>query len=162
MAGLRKLYIVFSLLIAISFSSCQLKSRTTLYMERGLQFLDNTRKVEGFLSEQLYVEQLGVLRDENAQLTNLILKLRCPVDTGSIVDKKLVLKGRTRAKRNWKEEYWELDFSVETHKGHCYLYAPFRSDYKIIDSLNISLVDTKNISNVSNGLIATRVYTKQE
>lgn len=162
MASLRGIYIVFSLALLLGLSACELKSKTTLYMERGLQFLDNTRELKAELATGVTATELGVIFDDKQQTTNLIIKLECPVDTAFFSNKILRLRGATKVKRKWKQENWELPLKAAQHKEHCYIFTPLKSKNAIIDSLWISLADANGAVLTPNEILASRVYTKQE
>ena len=55
--------------------NCTLKDKTTLHLERELQFLDNVKEVNANLGDSLFVNKVAVIRDSDRDLRTLVLSL---------------------------------------------------------------------------------------
>ena len=69
-----------AVLIILIVVSCRLKTKTELYLERGLDILRNKKAVNFTFTEGVQVEEVGVIRDQKENKKTLVLKLIKPVD----------------------------------------------------------------------------------
>ena len=68
------------LIIFLILSSCKLKTKTELYLERGLDILSNKKEVDFSFGKDIKVAEIGIVRDQKENKKTLILKLDGPVN----------------------------------------------------------------------------------
>ncbi len=96
------------LVIFLILSSCKLKTKTELYLERGLDILSNKKEVNFSLGGNITVKEVGVIRDQKENKKTLVLKLAGPVNQGFLNDH--ILGVRIQIKQDKKTIRKNFDF----------------------------------------------------
>tara|TARA_R110002094_G_scaffold32082_1_gene44762 strand:+ start:306 stop:782 length:477 start_codon:yes stop_codon:yes gene_type:complete len=55
--------------------SCNLKSKTDLYLERDLDVLGNKVKVDFYITENIYIKEVAIIRDKKEAKKTLVISL---------------------------------------------------------------------------------------
>lgn len=63
------------LLFFLFISICSCKSKTELYLERGLDILSNKEKIDFQLNQDILISEIGVIRDQKEGTKTLVFKL---------------------------------------------------------------------------------------
>ena len=61
------------LIIFLILGSCKLKTKTELYLERGLDILSNKKEVDFSFGKDIKVAEIGIVRDQKENKKTLIL-----------------------------------------------------------------------------------------
>jgi len=85
-------YSLHVLVLFLMLSSCKLKTKTELYLERGLDILSNKKEVNFSFRENIKIKEVGVIRDQKENTKTLVLKLEEPVNQGFLNDHILGVK----------------------------------------------------------------------
>jgi len=85
-------YSLHVLVIFLVLSSCKLKTKTELYLERGLDILSNKKEVNFSFGGNIKVKEIGVIRDQKENKKTLVLKLDGPVNQDFLNDHILGVK----------------------------------------------------------------------
>lgn len=101
-------YSLHVLVIFLILSSCKLKTKTELYLERGLDILSNKKEVNFSLGGNITVKEVGVIRDQKENKKTLVLKLAGPVNQGFLNDH--ILGVRIQIKQDKKTIRKNFDF----------------------------------------------------
>ncbi len=113
-----------SLLVLFLFlSSCKLKTKTELYLERGLDILSNKKEVDFSFGKDIKVAEIGIIRDQKENKKTLILKLDGPVNQEFLNEHILGIEAQiVQDKKILKKN---LDFKPEltTINQHYYLVS---------------------------------------
>ena len=112
------LYVILMLLFL---GSCNLKTKTELYLERGLDILSNKKEVDFSFGGNITVNEVGVIRDQKENKKTLVLKLVGPVNQGFLNDH--ILGVRIQIKQDKKTIKKNFDFKPQliTANEHNYL-----------------------------------------
>lgn len=85
-------YSLHVLVIFLILTSCKLKTKTELYLERGLDILSNKKEVNFSFRENIKIKEVGVIRDQKENTKTLVLKLEEPINQGFLNDHILGVK----------------------------------------------------------------------
>ena len=117
-----KIYRAILIIIALSCFSCELKSKTGLYLERGLDILSNRKQVDFSFNEEIVVEEIGVIRDKKENKKTLVFKLQEDVTAGDLAGYVLGVRAVIRGKGNKKRvEEWDFKPVITEVKNTRYL-----------------------------------------
>lgn len=120
--------------------SCRFKSKNELYMERGLDILSNKIKVDFSLSNDLIIEEIGVIRDKKTNKKTLIFKLPDSLEVGSTADCVVGVKAKIRdQKKRLRTEKWDFHLKIMEIGGHKYVIRDIKVSEDKIQDLTVYL-----------------------
>lgn len=124
---------------------CKPKSKELLHMERDLEFLDNTRDINESLSDSIFVEKIGFLRDKENQNRFVIIKVKNLPSNTYFTANELTIKTAFFINDSLQKEVWGLKPKYFSYKGMKYLYCEFST--KSIKELKSTQLSIKGVSN---------------
>ena len=145
--GKARIIIKSAILVAIVLivASCSLKSKTELYLERGLDLLSNKQQVDFALSEKVIVEEVGVIRDKKEGKKVLVLRMHPSTEQAHLDGNKIHLRTRIKQKDNAvRIEEWDFSPNLLEFGGHKYLTTELNVEEDKIRKLSVSLIDSEN------------------
>jgi len=151
-------------LLPILIISCSFKTKTELYLERGLDVLNNVKEVNFNLIDNYCIKKIGVIRDEKQKKKTLVIML------SPFTEEKLVnnysLGIQIVFNNNGKKvvEQWDIKPNIKTVKGFSYIIKeiPYLSVNKI-QKASIYLYDRKKFERkIGNNLEINNLFTNND
>jgi hypothetical protein len=131
---------VLALLIGSLLTACGLKSKTELYLERGLDILSNKKQVEFTLTEGVEIEELGVIRDKKEGKKVLVFRMHPSTHQDALSGYTIGLKARIRGENDSvRIELWDFDPNLQAVKSNQYLTRDIYMKEDKIQKLNVYL-----------------------
>jgi len=112
------LYVV---LILLFLGSCNLKTKTELYLERGLDILSNKKEVNFSFGGNITVNEVGVIRDQKENKKTLVLKLDEPVNIDFLNEHMLGIKIQIRKDKKVLKKNFDFKPQLITVNEYNYL-----------------------------------------
>lgn len=110
------------LLVILLVSSCVLKSKTELYLERGLDILSNKKQVEFTLAEGVEILEVGVIRDQEEEKKVIVLRMAPETTQAALDGYEIGLRARIRtAGDSVRVEHWDFLPVLLERRGHKYI-----------------------------------------
>jgi hypothetical protein len=145
-------------LIALTIASCSLKTKTELYMERGLDLLSNKQQVDFALSRDVFIEELGVIRDKKEGKKILVFRMHPSTEQQALEGHKLSLRARIKQKDDSiRIEEWDFVPVLIEVSDHKYLTREIQMEEDRIQKLYIRLNDTEDGNKEKRGPLLTVV-----
>jgi hypothetical protein len=142
--------------MALITASCNLKSKTELYLERGLDLLSNKEVVDFALSEEVIIEELGIIRDKKEGKKVLVFKMHESTRQTGLAGHKIFLRARIKqADGAFRVERWDFTPVLIEVRGYKYLTTEFRMEENKIQKLSVRLMDAKNENKKNQGPVLT-------
>ena len=122
--------------------SCTHKSKTELYLERGLDVLNNVKTVEFEFIEGYTVHRIGVIRDERSSEKTLVLDLGPDVELDHITKYSIGIRAEYKIEGQKIVEQWDFKPELTLINEYNYLITkiPYTSAHKI-DKVKFYLYD---------------------
>lgn len=151
---------VILLLLLISFGC---KSKTELYLERGLDILSNKEVIDFDLYSGITIKELGVIRDQKESVKTLVLKLDNSTDEKAFKNEyeigiRVWILDKNKTKRI---ENWDFKPKLTQVKGYKYILRKIRIEEDKIKKMKIYMFSKKNGKKIKIGdsLIINKVNT---
>ncbi|MCL6266669.1 hypothetical protein [Flagellimonas myxillae] len=139
----RVLAIVFLVALAIVNVSCSPKSKTELYLERGLDILSNKKEVDFTLLEGITIEEVAVIRDKKEDKKILVLKMDPKASTEKLEG--YTMRARARIKNDtFRIENWDFNPVLTETKEYKYLTKEIALEENQVRKLTLFLYKTGN------------------
>jgi hypothetical protein len=123
----------------LGFLSCQLKTKTELYLEMGLKHLDNTVELNETLYDSIFVERIGVIRDKKLGKLDLVIKLDHVVSQNYLEPYNIGVRTYTLEEKIKKIETWSFHPKILLVKDHVYIVSELMTNNIMIDSIYLYL-----------------------
>lgn len=151
-------FILMLFLCGLLHFSCNLKTKNELYMERGLDILDNTINLSNYNFENnLGILKLGVIRNQNLKTRDLIIQL----DDPNIEYPYRVHAFHGYLTKNSIHEVWEIEPQVIQINN--YNYIIYRLNTSIKHKVDTLMIYKYNDSyKTSDTLILNNLYLNND
>lgn len=158
---------ILSLLLLICYSfvavSCELKSKTELYLERGLDILNNKEQLDFSIYDSVTIEELGVIRDRKENLKTLVFKLNPDAVEENFLDEKMlgVRVWIIDSNNNKRIENWDFKPHLTIVNGFKYITKKIEVQEDQIKKMKIYMFRIKNGNKLKTGdsLMLNKVNT---
>ena len=158
---IKRIWFLAFLLLAIE--SCQLKSKTDLYLERGLDILNNTKKVEFFLNDSITVMKIGVINDEKEKKKTLAFMLKPNVSDETMKKYSIGIKAELRKDNSKVEMQWDFNPTLIKIKNFIYVLTPIKTNENKISKMVVYLYNRNKYNGViGKKLIIKNLYTNND
>ncbi|MBT8291918.1 MAG: hypothetical protein KJN70_01485 [Eudoraea sp.] len=114
-------YSLHVLVIFLILSSCKLKTKTELYLERGLDILSNKKEVNFSFGENIIVNEVGVIRDQKENKKTLVIRLDGPVNIDFLNDHMLGIEVQVVQNKNVTKKNFDFRPELISIKEYNYL-----------------------------------------
>lgn len=144
--------------------SCINKSKTELYLERGLDILNNVKDVNFTLIEGYSIEKIGIVRDEKLKKKTIILILDSNISQQLVNKYSLGVKAEYVVNKKKVMEQWDFEPNLIKVKDLNYILTeiPFNSVHKI-NKVNFYLFDRLEPNrDIGNKLELKNLYTNND
>lgn len=111
----------YVILIFLFLGSCKLKTKTDLYLERGLDILSNKKEVNFSFGGNITVNEVGVIRDQKENKKTLVIKLDGPVNTDFLNDHMLGIEVQVAQDKNVSKKNFDFKPELISIKEYNYL-----------------------------------------
>ena len=158
---------ILSLILLICYSfvvvSCELKSKTELYLERGLDILSNKKQLDFSIYDSVTIKELGVIRDRKEDLKTLVFKLNPDAEEENFLDEKIlgVRVWIIDSNNNKRIENWDFKPQLTTVNGFNYITKKIEVQEDQIKKMKIYMFRIKNGKKLKSGdsLMLNKVNT---
>lgn len=155
-----KVNILFFFLLIIGVAC---KPKTDLYLERGLDLLSNTEKVNFNIFKEITINEIGVIRDQKEGIKTLVFKLDNNTDEEAFKNNNLIgvrvwIVDENKAKRI---ENWDFKPKLTQVKKHKYILKEIKIKEDQIKKMKIYMyqeIDKKKHL-IGTSLILNKVNT---
>ena len=149
--------------MAICCTSCTLKSKTELYLERDLDILSNKKEVNFSLIEDVVIREVGIIRDRSKNNKTIVIKFDNAVTNQTLSNYRIRLKAKIRDENDSiRKPNWNIEpSSIREVNGNKFLLKEVKVQEDKIQRLTISLHQEtgNNIKRVGNVLVLRNLYT---
>lgn len=114
-------YSLHVIMIFLLLSSCKLKTKTELYLERGLDILSNKKEVDFSFVGNIKVKEIGIIRDQKENKKTLVLKLDGPVNRDFLNNHMLGIKVQIEQDKNIIKKNFDFKPELITVNEYNYL-----------------------------------------
>lgn len=111
----------YLILIFLFLGSCKLKTKTELYLERGLDILSNKKEVNFSFGGNITINEVGVIRDQKENKKTLVIKLDGPVNTDFLNEHMLGIEVQVAQNKNTTKKNFDFRPELISIKEYNYL-----------------------------------------
>lgn len=139
------------------------KSKTELYLERGLDILSNTKEVNLNIYNDIIINEVGVIRDQKEKTKTIVFKLNQNAKEESIEDNYVIgVRVWIVDKDNHKrKENWDFKPKLITASDHKYFLKKINVKEDRIRKMKIyayqKLDDEKRV--IGSSIVLHKIYT---
>lgn len=131
--------IIFLFVFALT-SSCTVKPKTELYLERGLDILSNKKQVNFILIDSIEIEQIGVIRDKKEHIKVVVLMMNPETDSMSLNGFRIGLRAEIKGDGGRiRTEQWDFEPKIVEVKSFRYLTKEIKLREDKIQKLSVFL-----------------------
>ena len=151
----------FTLLSLLILLGC--KSKTELYLERGLDILSNVKEINHNIYDDITINKVGVIRDQKEETKTLVFKLNQNAKEGFIKDNYVIgVRVWIIDKDNHKrKENWDFKPKLITASDHKYFLKKINVKEDRIRKMKIyayqKLDDEKRV--IGSSIVLHKIYT---
>ena len=157
----RKYFHYFAFFIIIVVFSC--KSKTELYLERGLDILSNVKEIEFNIYQDVIINEIGIIRDQKEGIKTLVFKLdnntnKNAFNNNSIIGVRVWIIDENN---NERKENWDFKPKLIKSKGHKYILKKIKVKEDIIKKMKIYAyqnIDGKK-QKIGSSILLNKIYT---
>ncbi len=132
--------------IFFSLFSCNLKSKTEIYLERGLDILDNVIVLNDDSFHRFKINKIGVIRENEKNIRKLIFMIEDyePISQNDTYKMRLIAHKEILRKHHISE-IWDIEINIFEKREYQYIIHDIETEFKNrIDTVKIVLIDNNN------------------
>lgn len=127
-------------LLVLLLISLACKSKTELYLERGLDILSNKEEINYNLYDHIIIEEIGIIRDQKEGIKTLVFKLNDSVSEDYLFDSELFVGVRVWIidnDKNKRIENWDFKPKITQISSYKYILKGIKIEEDQIKKMKI-------------------------